>query len=132
MALTCEKLLNSYHSMWQQATVHPFLTQCKEGTIRPMQFNTWLIQDYLFVTEFTRCVGRVLAAAPVSHFDGLLSGLNALQDELTWFCEKATERSLDLNTPRQLTCQRYCDFMGNLVNTPYPVRSPALDKGCSP
>ncbi|MBE7380654.1 MAG: TenA family transcriptional regulator [Leptolyngbya sp. SIO1E4] len=126
MALTCAQLLTSYHAEWQDATVHPFLTQCKEATISPLQFNTWLVQDALFVTEFTRFVGRTLAAAPATHFDALLSGLGALQDELRWFHEKAAERSLNLATPRQLTCQIYCDFMGNQVNTPYPVQAIAL------
>lgn len=126
MALTCKQLLTSYRNEWQAATIHPFLSQCKEGTIRASQFNTWLVQDYLFVTEFTRFVGRALAAAPVPHFDTLLSGLTALQNELNWFCEKASERSLDLATTRQLTCQRYCHFMGSLVNTPYPVQAVAF------
>lgn len=124
--LTCEKLLVSHQDEWQEAVVHPFLTQCKDGDIHPNQFNTWLVQDYLFVTEFTRFVGRTLAAAPTAHFDVLLSGLAALQDELKWFCEKAAERSLDLKIPRQTTCQIYCDFMGNLANSPYPVQAIAL------
>ncbi len=126
MSITCEQLLQTHTAQWEAATVHPFLTQCQAGTIRSEQFNTWLVQDYLFVTEFTRFVGRSLAAAPVAHFDVLLSGLHALQDELNWFRAKATERSLNLATPRQFTCQIYCDLMGNLVNTPYPVQATAL------
>lgn len=126
MALTCEYLLSSYSEIWQEATVHPFLTQCRAGTILPAQFNTWLVQDYLFVTAFTRFVGRTLAAAPVAHFDVLLSGLSALQDELSWFRQKATVRSLNLATQRQNTCQIYCEFMSSLVNQPYPVQAVAL------
>jgi thiaminase len=45
---------------------------------------------------------------------------------LAWFRDKATERSLDLTTPRQHTCQIYCDFMGSLVHQPYPVQAVAL------
>jgi thiaminase/transcriptional activator TenA len=126
MPLTCDHLLKSHEKTWHDATVHPFLTQCQGGTILPPQFNTWLVQDYLFVTEFTRLVGRVLAAAPVANFEVLLSGLAALQDELNWFRVKATERSLNLNAPRQHTCQIYCDFMGNLVNAPYSVQAVAF------
>jgi thiaminase/transcriptional activator TenA len=126
MPLTCTHLLKTYEKIWHDATVHPFLAQCQEGTILPLQFNTWLVQDYLFVTEFTRFVGRVLAAAPVANFEVLLSGLAALQDELNWFRVKATERSLDLDTPRQNTCQIYCDFMGSLVNAPYSVQAVAF------
>jgi thiaminase/transcriptional activator TenA len=106
--------------------VHPFLGQCQDGTIRPEQFNTWLVQDYQFVVDFTRFVGRVLAAAPVAHFEMLLNGLNALQDELTWFRAKAVDRQLTLEVPRQETCQIYCDFMGNLGHAPYAVQATAL------
>ncbi|MDB9524726.1 TenA family transcriptional regulator [Oscillatoria sp. CS-180] len=126
MPLTCESLLSAHPDIWHAATVHPFLTQCQEGTIRPAQFNTWLVQDYRFVTEFTRFLGRTLAAAPDQDLDILLSGLNALQDELNWFRDKAAERSLNLDTPRQPTCQTYCEFMGSLVNVPYAVQATAL------
>ncbi|MEM9218380.1 MAG: TenA family transcriptional regulator [Cyanobacteria bacterium P01_F01_bin.150] len=126
MSFTCESLLSNHSASWHAATVHPFLNQCQDGTIRPGQFNTWLVQDYRFVTEFTRFLGRTLAAAPDQDLDILLSGLNALQDELNWFREKAAERSLTLNTPRQPTCQIYCEFMGSLVNAPYAVQATAL------
>jgi len=126
MPLTCENLLSAHPDAWYAATIHPFLTQCQEGSIRPAQFNTWLVQDYRFVTEFTRFLARTLAAAPDQDLDILLSGLQALQDELNWFREKAAERSLNLNTPRQLTCQIYCEFMGSLVNSPYAVQATAL------
>jgi len=126
MPLTCDHLLSAHLDAWDAATIHPFLTQCQEGSIRPAQFNTWLVQDYRFVTEFTRFLARTLAAAPDQDLDILLSGLQALQDELNWFREKAAERSLNLNTPRQLTCQIYCEFMGSLVNAPYAVQATAL------
>jgi thiaminase/transcriptional activator TenA len=126
MTLTCQALLAKFSQEWQAATIHPFLQACQSGTIEPTQFHTWLVQDYLFVTEFTRFVGRVLAAAPIQDFDVLLVGLSALQDELQWFGEKAAERSLTLSTPPCLTCQRYSDFMGNLVNAPYAVQAVAL------
>ena len=34
---------------------------------------------------FTRLVGQLLSKAPVEHMDGLLSGLSALQEELSFF-----------------------------------------------
>jgi thiaminase len=126
MAITCDSLLQTHAAAWGQATVHPFLTGCKAGTIQPAQFNTWLVQDFLFVQDFTRMVGRVLAAAPDRHLDSLLGGLMALKDELLWFQAKASERRLDLSTPRQMTCQLYCEFMASLAVTPYPVQATAL------
>lgn len=126
MALTCQQLLQRHPQIWEAATVHPFLTQCQDGSLHPDQFNTWLVQDYLFVTHFTRFLARTLAVAPVAHFDVLLSGLQALQDELQWFRTKAAERHLDLATPRQGTCQIYCEFMASLVVAPYAVQATAL------
>lgn len=126
MSLTCNKLLQAHSQQWQDATVHPFLTQCKTGEILSSQFNTWLIQDYLFVVDFTRMAARLLASAPIQHFDVLLGGLNALKDELNWFRDKATERGLDLSAPQQPTCTEYCNLMHRLAIAPYPVQATAF------
>ncbi|WP_026079535.1 TenA family transcriptional regulator [Spirulina subsalsa] len=126
MMLTCKTLLDKHTELWQKATIHPFLGQCKLGTIQPIQFNTWLVQDYLFVVEFTRLVGRILNAAPVEHFDSILGGLNALKDELNWFRDKATQRDLNLSTIKQATCQEYCDFLLEITEMSYPVQAVGL------
>lgn len=126
MPITCKSLLEKHSNAWDSATRHPFLDNCKIGNIKPIQFNTWLVQDYLFVTEFTRMVARVLSTAPICHFDTILGGLVALKDELNWFREKATERSLNRSTPRQKTCKRYCEFLENLALEPYVVQATAF------
>ena len=101
----CAGFLHAHSEAWQSATVHPFLQQCQQGTLVPAQFNTWLVQDYLFVIEFTRFAGRLLAAAPVAHFDTLLGGLTVIKDELQWFESKAQERGLAMPAAMQPTCQ---------------------------
>jgi thiaminase/transcriptional activator TenA len=126
MTLTCKQILQNHSQAWQKATVHHFLEQCKSGTIQPQQFNTWLVQDYLFVVDFTRMVGLILGIAPAHHFDALLGGLSALKDELNWFKEKAAERQLEINTQKQPTCTEYCDYMHSLATMPYPVQATAL------
>ena len=126
MTLTCKQLLQNHTQAWHEATVHPFLEQCKLGTIQPQQFNTWLVQDYLFVVDFTRMVARILAIAPPHHFDVILGGLGALKDELNWFKAKAAERQLDLGTQKQLTCTEYCDYMHSLAAMPHPVQATAF------
>lgn len=126
MPLTCQQLLQSHHSAWQEATIHPFLNQCKTGEIQPHQFNTWLVQDYLFVVDFTRMAGRLLAAAPAHHFDVILGGLGALMDELNWFKMKAAERQLSLDAAKQPTCTEYCDYMARLARFPYAVQATAF------
>lgn len=126
MSLSCQALLEKHKHAWDSATRHAFLDDCKTAVIKANQFNTWLVQDYFFVTEFTRMMARVLAVAPVAHFDTIISGLAVLQDELSWFRDKAAERNLGLDVPRQETCQRYCDFMEKLAFEPYEVQAVAL------
>ena len=123
MALICSGLLRTHNDVWESATRHPFLENCKSGAIESGQFNTWLVQDYHFVTEFTRMVANVLANAPVSHFNTILGGLAALQDELNWFREKAQERDLDLNVAKQEANKHYCEFMASLSSEPYAVQA---------
>ncbi|MEO1593074.1 MAG: TenA family transcriptional regulator, partial [Cyanobacteria bacterium J06632_22] len=125
-SLSCANLLSTYAAAWEDATVHPFLIGCQRGDITAQQFNTWLVQDYLFVLAFTRMAARLLAAAPDSHLDTLLGGMVALKDELLWFQSKAAERSLDLNTARQPICQTYCEFMQALAPQPYAVQATAF------
>lgn len=126
MPLTCQQLLQTHPTAWKEATVHPFLEKCKTAAIQPQQFNTWLVQDYLFVGDFTRMAGQLLAAAPLEHFDVLLDGLGALKAELIWFREKAAERQLDLNTAKQPTCEEYCQYMESLAPAPYAVQATAF------
>lgn len=126
MSITCCQLLEKHSQAWKQATVHPFLTQCQLGTIQPKQFSNWLVQDYLFVVEFTRFVARVLANAPTHRFDILLSGLGALKDELIWFKAKAQERQLNLETKPQETCKQYCEYLELVVSMPYAVQATTL------
>lgn len=126
MTLSCQQLLSLHPQAWTDATVHPFLSQCALGTIQTQQFNTWLVQDYLFVVDFTRMAARLLAIAPVEHFDILLSGLSALQDELNWFRIKADERRISLDVRPQPTCTEYCAYMGSLSTAPYAVQATAF------
>lgn len=122
MYLTCQTLLDKYEISWQRAIRHPFLSSCKDASIKPDQFNTWLTQDYLFVIEFTRMQARTLANAPVSHYNTLLTGLGSMKAELDWFKEKAVDRQLDLQTPMQTANQQYCDFLAAQAKLPYAVQ----------
>jgi thiaminase len=126
MGLTCDQFVARHAKAWEEATRHPFLEGCRTGTIEYGQFATWLVQDYLFVLEFTRFAARVLSAAPVEHFDVLLGGLTALRDELSWFRVHAGERGLQLTAPRQTACVQYCQFMERLADAAYPVQATAF------
>jgi thiaminase len=126
MAVTCDQFIARHARAWEEATRHPFLEGCRTGTITCGQFATWLVQDYLFVVEFTRLAARVLTTAPGEHFDVLLGGLTALRDELSWFRAHAGERGLQLTVPQQTPCVRYCQFMDQLAQAPYPVQATAF------
>ena len=126
MGLTCDQFVARHAKAWDEATRHPFLEGCRTGTIEYGQFASWLVQDYLFVVEFTRFAARVLTTAPVEHFDVLLGGLTALRNELSWFRAHAGERGLQLTVPQQTACVQYCQFMDRLAHAPYPVQATAF------
>lgn len=126
MAESCAALLTDHPALWKAATEHAFLDQCADGSIAPQQFNTWLVQDYHFVLDFTRLVAGCLMAAPPQDFNALFDGLAALKAELNWFRDKAAERGLELGTARQATCVTYCEFMLGLASQTYGVQATAL------
>jgi len=126
MAITCSGLVDRHTTAWNGAIHHSFLEGCRTGTIAPQQFETWLLQDFLFVVEFTRFAARTLAGAPATHFDVLINGLAALRDELSWFRVHTTARGLQLAVPKQAACVQYCRFMERMADTPYPVQATAF------
>lgn len=113
---------------WQEATVgHKFIQACVDGSIKPEQFNTWLVQDYLYVRGFVTFAGGVLASAPDKHIEVLLHGIGALTDELNWFRGKAEQRGLTIeNTGMQPACQAYRAAMAALRTEPYAIQATAF------
>lgn len=83
--MSCADMFRKHENAWLLAFDHDFLHECKTGTIGKTQFDAWLVQDYLFVREFTRLAATLLTKAPHSDFDVLLGGLEALRSELSWF-----------------------------------------------
>lgn len=119
----CQELIERHEAAWRDATRHPFLDACAEARIGTDPFHTWLVQDYLFVVEFTRFAGRVLAAAPAPHLAALIGGVAALGEELAWFRARAAGRSLALGVARHPTCERYVAFMEQVAAEPYTVQA---------
>ena len=126
MPIKCSDLISENPVAWKHATKHPFLDECRSGTIEPNQFNTWLVQDYLFVIDFTRMAAHLVTIAPPGHLDVLLGGLSALKEELDWFGKKAGQRILDLEAAPQETCELYCRFMREMRRDTYPVQAVAF------
>eukprot|EP00898_Chlorokybus_atmophyticus_P007433 jgi/Chlat1/7691/Chrsp64S07176 len=101
----------------QKADVqHAFLEDVRSGTVDTVKFNTWIAQDYVFVTEFARLIAHATALAPgTPALKVYCSGVGALSDELQWFEAKAAERGIDLKEtiPTPATAS-YCEFLQTL------------------
>ena len=107
--MSCAQFFRAHQQTWDSAVKHQFLADTKDGTLRKSQFDTWLVQDNHFAVEFTRLAARLLAKAPLSEFDVLLSGLEALRSELKWFKARTQSfnavRQIDLLRPDCCDCR---------------------------
>lgn len=83
--MSCDQMFRKHETAWLSAYNNNFLRERKGGTISKERFDTWLVQDYLFVQEFTTLAAALLTNAPYTDFDVLLGGLEALRSELSWF-----------------------------------------------
>jgi len=43
---------------------HPFIYACKNGSINPLQFNIWLLQDYKFMPHYVKFIKNLALIAP--------------------------------------------------------------------
>ena len=89
-------LLQRHPHDWARATRHPFLTAVRDGTLPDGAFDTWLVQDAIFVADLLTFHARLLARAPRPAQTVLAGGLVSLVAELGWFEEQAAARGLDL------------------------------------
>ena len=90
-------LLQRHAGEWARATRHPFLTAVRDGTLPDGAFDTWLVQDALFVADLLTFQARLLARAPRPAQAVLAAGAVSLVAELDWFEEQAAGRALDLH-----------------------------------
>ncbi len=97
--------------LWQLGTRASFLDAVGDGSLPAEAFDRWLVQDYHFVKGFTDFAAVAAARTPRSAQSLLIGGLAALDVELGWFEEHATQRRLDLESETHPTCRRYVDFL---------------------
>lgn len=124
--MRAQDLLDRNPAAWQEATRPPFLEGVREGILPAGAFESWLEQDYLFVTDLLVFQARLLARSPRRDQGVLAGGLTAVEAELGWFEVKAGERDLKLGAARHPTTTIYQDFMNGLEAAPYPVGITAL------
>jgi formylaminopyrimidine deformylase / aminopyrimidine aminohydrolase len=113
--------------LWLDASEnHAFLVGCANGTVTESQFNTWLVQDYMYVTSFHQFLSAIMKDAPVVDDEILKSGMVALNNELAWFQERARERGLDLSVSPLPTTIKYKEFMSTMAPCDYSLKMVAL------
>ena len=112
-------LLEQHAAAWQAATRHPFLDSVREGTLAPQSFATWLVQDYLFVTDEFTVQAHLLPSAPRYAQNLLIRNVAALEAELTWFEAKAKALNLSLSTAPHPVTAAYGTFMKTLEQRPF-------------
>ncbi len=120
------ELIERYPGAWREATRHPFLDAVREGTLLAGAFETWLVQDYLFVDDLRIFQSRLLACSPRVAQPAIADGLVALVDQLGWFEQQAERMGLALDAPRHPTTEAYRDFMVDLEEKRYPAGIVAL------
>ena len=119
-------LVKRHADEWQAATRHPFLDSVREGTLAIGAFQTWLVQDYLFVGDLLTYQSRLLARAPRASQAVLIGGLAALEEELTWFEAHAETRRWRLDADREPATAQYRSTMVGLEDAPPTVGLAAL------
>ena len=124
--MTADALMSRHTSAWQAATVHPFLTGVRDGSLPEHSVDRWLVQDYLFAQALVRAQSRITATAPRADVALLAGGVVATVGELGWFKEMAAQRGLALDAPKHPTTRAYCDFLLALTYSSYPAQITAI------
>jgi thiaminase len=120
------ELLPRHADAWRGATAHPFLAAVRDGALPPTAFDTWLVQDALFVADLLRFQARLLARAPRPAQAVLAAGAVALVEELAWFEEQAAVRGLDLTAAPLPATRAYAALLERLDAAGVPTALMAL------
>ncbi len=115
------ELLYQYKDSWYDATHHAFLEAVRNGELAERSFATWLVQDYYFVRQEFTSIALILAHAPRYAQKILVTALNALEAELSWFETHAEQRNLKLDAPQHKVTQAYGAFLASLAQKPLDV-----------
>ncbi len=103
-----------------------FLDAVREGRVSAEAFDTWLVQDALFVSDLLSFQGRLLARAPRRAQPVLAAGVVVVVDELGWFERQASARGLNLAASPLAATRDYAALLQRLDEAPYPVAVAAL------
>lgn len=116
--LNVAALIERFAEDWRAATRHAFLDATRDGTLPVEAFNTWLVQDYLFVGDLLVFQRRLASRTALAVVAG---GVGDLEDELRWFEHRASELGLDLDAQRTPTAEAYRVLLEALDAAAEPV-----------
>ena len=51
---TVDRLLSASRSVWETYHQHPFVSGLQDGTLDPAKFRHYILQDYLYLTEYAK------------------------------------------------------------------------------
>jgi thiaminase len=107
-----ERLIKSAKPVWDKMLSHRFLEEVGRGTISKSAFQTWLVQDYLFVREALRFLGALILKSPQRDISlALVDSLGALKRELSMFEGYAKKMGISLEAEKSRVCRSYTDFL---------------------
>jgi len=110
MKLT-EKLIQSDAAGFKRATDAPFIVAARNGTVPKSTLSQWLSQDKLYAEAYIAFIGSLLTqitftpqSSPIGTtnwriLEVLITMLQGIQLELTFFHSTAERYGLNLNTP---------------------------------
>ena len=114
---TTERILLAAKDIWESYNEHPFLRGIEDGTLDREKFRYYLIQDYLYLVEFTKVFSLGIAKAKSPETMQLFSQFVTLliEEELDihrgYIGKIAVSREEIDATPRALDNLSYTSYM---------------------
>lgn len=109
---------------WELATKPLFIRKCGDGSLEECSFRKWFIQDYAFVRECFHWEARLLGRKELPRYvqNILVISLKNLEEEISWFEERAKKESININ---EITinpiCQKYINFLIELESYEWSI-----------
>lgn len=114
---TTERLLSATKDIWEEYNRHPFVLGIQDGTLEREKFKYYIIQDYLYLEEYTKVFALGIAKAKSPETIHLFSKYVTLLTEGEMDIHRGymgrfavTQDELE-NTPRALDNLSYTSYM---------------------
>ncbi|MGL5616608.1 MAG: thiaminase II [Sarcina sp.] len=99
-------LFEGSYDIWKQYLEHPFIKELGEGTLDKDKFKEYLIEDYLYLKEYTKvfAIGltKVKTMREIKFFYNTIKGI--LEDENAVHIEYLKEMGIDLESLEERKC----------------------------